>query len=366
MSITTEAPLVVASAQGAYPVDFLASEGDLVALVTATPDARFAVDAKILALYPSFARAMDPRLVHAIDATEDEKSLRGVEKLATFLQETDSSKRTHLVVVGGGIVQDIAAFCAYAYYRGIAYTLVPTTLLSMADSCIGAKCGVNLGYYKNQLGFFASPARVAIYRAFTATLAFDDLRSGFGEVLKLAITDSAEAFGWFERSLVTGFASVDLDEAIRRSLETKRRVIEIDEYEANLRKTLNYGHSFSHAIEGLTDHAVPHGLGVAWGVDVANYVSMRRGFLAAETYTRVHALIAKNFSFDVDRRSYDAARICGMLKRDKKAASGSITLVLPRALGELALVPTAVDGELEAIVAEYLERENVFGPMARA
>ena len=360
------ATFVVQSGQGAYDVDFFESETELRHLFAATTDARFVVDERIVELYPSLFTSVDVRLVYALPATEDEKTLGGVERLCRFLQATDASKATQLVVVGGGIVQDIAAFAAHSYYRGIPYVLVPTTLLSMADSCIGAKCGVNLGHFKNQLGFFASPKRVAIYRQFTQTLAYDDLRSGFGEVLKLAITDSADAFAWLESSLEHGgFASVDLDQAIRRSLETKRRVIEIDEYEANLRKTLNYGHSFSHAIEGLTDHGVPHGLGVAWGVDLANFVAMRRGLLATDVFARIHTLIAKHFAFEVVQ-PYDAAGICSMLKRDKKAAAGSITLILPEGLGKLARVPTVVDAALETIISEYLDTLDIFRPRATA
>ncbi|GAC1542218.1 MAG: 3-dehydroquinate synthase [Vulcanimicrobiaceae bacterium] len=356
--------LTVASGQGAYDVDFVATIDALHGALSGVADARTIVDARVLELYPALVEGLDPARLLAIPATEDEKTLQGVERVCRFFQATDTSKRSTLIVVGGGIAQDIGAFAAHIYYRGIPYVLVPTTLLSMADSCIGAKCGVNLGSFKNQLGFFQSPKRVIVYRDFVKTLSPDDLRSGFGEVLKLAITDGGEAFEWFETAVRRdGLAGVDVQEAVRRSLTTKRTIIERDEYEADLRKTLNYGHSFSHAIEGLTDHAVPHGLGVAWGIDVANYVAMRKGLLARETFERLHALLRECFSFRVDR-SYDAAGICVKLKRDKKAAGSEITLVLATGLGQLTLVPTAVDSALEEIIASYLAQFDIFSQPA--
>lgn len=352
--------ITIASGQGAYDVDFVASEAAVREAISAIPDARTIVDARVYALYPNLFTGLDKARVLPVTASEDEKTLQGVECVCRFLQETNTSKRSTLVVVGGGIIQDIGAFAAHTYYRGIPYVLVPTTLLSMADSCIGAKCGVNLGSFKNQLGFFASPRSVLIYRDFVNTLTNDDRRSGMGEVLKLAITDGEMAFTWFEDAAKRGgLAEIEIEPAVRRSLLTKRAVIEQDEYEANLRKTLNYGHSFSHAIEGLTEHAVPHGLGVAWGIDVANYLSYRSGLLDGQTFKRIHRVIATEFSLEVTR-AYDAAGICRMLARDKKAAGREITLVLCRGLGKLALVPTAVDSDLEAAIASYLKEFDVF------
>jgi 3-dehydroquinate synthase len=229
----------------------------------------------------------------------------------------------------------------------------------MADSCIGAKCGVNLGAYKNQLGFFQSPSRVAVWAGFLQTLPGDDVRSGFGEILKLSVTAGDEAFAWFENCLeVRGFEIAGVREAIERSLETKRAIIEEDEYEKNLRKTLNYGHTFGHALESVTENEIPHGLAVAWGVDVANYVAAEAGLLDPSLERRIHALISKHFSFRA-RHRYDASKLIAAMRRDKKAASGRVQLILPRGLGRLAIVPTAIDEELRSRVATYIERNDI-------
>ena len=354
---TSLSGLVVRSGQGAYAVDFAASiETARAAIAAAT---HVFIDDRVAGLYPSLLAEIDPSRVLRAPATEEEKTLAGVERLARFLQASNASKRSTLAIVGGGIMQDIGAFAAHVYHRGIPYVLVPTTLLSMADSCIGAKTGINLGAFKNQLGFFQSPSRVVIWSDFVRTLAPDDLRSGYGEILKLAIIDGEEAFTWLRASVERRGLAVDgVDQAIHRSLGTKQRIIEEDEYERGLRKILNYGHTFGHALEAVTDHEVPHGLAVAWGVDLANYVAMRKGLLDATTFEEIHRFVAAPYRLEV-RHPVNAAALVGMMRRDKKATEHSVQLVLLEALGKPRLVSTAI-ASLEPLTAEYLREVSVF------
>ena len=256
------------------------------------------VDERIAALYgDAFAAFADaPR--HVLAATEAEKTLQGVERALLALQAAGGDKRTTIVAIGGGITQDVATLSAHLWYRGVPYVYVPTTLLAMADSCIGAKCAVNLGAFKNQLGTFASPQRVLVCERFIDTLADDDVRSGYGEIVKLAIVDSAAAFAAVRADVTAGgFRGPALSGHVRASLETKRRIIEPDEHERDLRRILNFGHTFGHALEAVTNNAVPHGIAVAWGIDVANFVAWRRGLLARAVYDEVHAFIAERFAF---------------------------------------------------------------------
>lgn len=357
--------LTVRSGQGDYDVVACNSLSDAAA-PTQIEDCFTIIDQRVYELYPELARVFDPARTHLLTAAEEEKTLQGVERACLFLQKGAASKRSHLVVVGGGITQDIGTFVAHVYYRGIPFTYVPTTLLAMADSCIGAKCAVNLGEFKNQLGFFQSPKRVAIWTGFLDSLSVEDVRSGFGEIVKLAIVSGREDYDWLESFLSNnGFSLHGASEAIFRSLETKRRVIEEDEYEGGLRKTLNYGHTFGHALESLTHHEVPHGLAVAWGMDVANYVALRLGILDAGTYERIHALLARHFGTYV-HMPYDSAALIAAMRRDKKAAGDSVTLVLPEKLGLLQLVPKKLDSELESYVAEYMCERDIFARVTKA
>ena len=358
--IAHAAPLTIASSQGDYVVQPFADVASLAAEVAAIPNAFVIVDERIETLYgdafAAFARV--PR--HVMPATETEKTLHGVERALLALQAARGDKRTTVVAIGGGIVQDVATLSAHLWYRGVPYVYAPTTLLAMADSCIGAKCAVNLGAFKNQLGTFQSPRRVLVCERFVDTLAADDVRSGYGEIVKLAIVDSAAAFAKLRDDVgAGGFGGPALGAHVRASLETKRRIIEIDEHERDLRRILNYGHTFGHALEAVTENAVPHGLAVAWGLDAANFTAWRLGLLDRAVYDGVHAFVARHFAFRPNR-AYDAAAIVTAMRRDKKAAAGSVALILPHALGDVRVVPTPLDATLERIVADYVAAEDVF------
>ena len=201
------------------------------------------------------------------------------------------------MAIGGGITQDVATLSAHLWYRGVPYVYVPTTLLAMADSCIGAKCAVNLGAFKNQLGTFAAPRRVLVCERFVDTLAEDDVRSGYGEIVKLAIVDSSASFAEGSRADVTagGFPAAELSAHVRASLETKRRIIELDEHERDLRRILNFGHTFGHALEAVTKNAVPHGDRRRLGDRRRELRGLAAGAARARVYDDVHAFIAGVF-----------------------------------------------------------------------
>jgi 3-dehydroquinate synthase len=358
--IAHDAPLTVRSSQGDYTVEPFAGVAALAAAVAAVPEPFVIVDERVAALYGDAFAAFAHAPRHMLPATESEKTLHGVERALLALQAARGSKRTTVVAIGGGIVQDVSTLSAHLWYRGVPYVYVPTTLLAMADSCIGAKSAVNLGAFKNQLGTFQSPQRVLVCERFVDTLDADDVRSGYGEIVKLAIIDSAGAYARLRDDVTaTGFRGPFLAAHVRASLETKRRIIEIDEYERDLRRILNYGHTFGHALESVTENAVPHGLAVAWGVDVANFVAWRLGLLERAVYEDVHAFIARCFAFR-PARAYDAAAIVAAMKRDKKASAGSVALFLPHALGDVRVVPTPLDATLEAVIADYVAAEDVF------
>lgn len=359
------APLRIASSQGDYVVEPFDDIASLAGAVARLRDPFVIVDEHVAALYAEAFAAFGDAPRHVLEATEAEKTLAGVERALLALQAAGGSKKTTIVAIGGGITQDVATLCAHVWYRGVPYVYLPTTLLAMADSCIGAKCAVNLGAFKNQLGTFQSPQRVLLCERFVDTLADDDVRSGYGEIVKLSIIESAAAFAKVRADVTTeGFRGGSLSAHVRASLETKRRIIEADEHERDLRRILNYGHTFGHALEAVTHHAVPHGLAVVWGMDVANFVAWRRGLLARSVYEEVHAFIAECFAVRV-ARPYDAAAIVAAMHRDKKASAGTIALVLAHALGDVRVVPSALDARLEAEIGDYVRAEDVF-TIARA
>jgi 3-dehydroquinate synthase len=277
------------------------------------------------------------------------------------MQELNCTKENTLIAIGGGITQDICSFSAHIYYRGIKWILVPTTLLAMADSCIGAKCCINLNAFKNQLGCFYSPGRVMLCDKFAQTLHDRDLASGYGEILKLMFTGSADALTrLIETVRSNGLRNASLNTLIRESLMVKQSVIEVDEYEAGLRRILNYGHTFGHALEAITNHQIPHGIAVAWGMDLINFIAMERGLLPPDVFNTVHQFVRQYFPIRCTTE-VTVHDLIAAAKRDKKASQGAVNLVLPEGPGRLTVVKTKFDVELENLLTQFLRR---YGPIA--
>jgi len=352
--------LVIKSGQGDYEVEFQEEVAGLIAWLNTTPKAVIIVDQNVANLYSEQLSGLTGSLpTLAVPATEDEKTLDGVTRALTFLQQNDCNKQSVIIAIGGGIIQDIVAFAAHVYYRGLKWYFVPTTLLSMADSCIGAKSSINFNGFKNQLGSFHSPARVFICEQFVRTLSDEEVPSGYGEIFKLFLIGSRELFTRLKKVVERdGFRNRSLSDFIYESLRVKQGVIEVDEYETGLRRILNYGHSFGHALEGLTQYEIAHGLAVVWGLDLVNWISHRAGLLSREDFSEIHAFAARHFSKPLSRK-VTTAELIQATRRDKKVADGKISLALLERPGEMKIVPTSYDAALEGVVAEYLDKFDI-------
>ena len=299
--------------------------------------------------------------VFVVDATEEFKSLTaGVLPLLAFFARREINKSSRAIIVGGGITQDVGGFAACMFKRGTPFTLVPTTLLSMCDSCIGAKTGVNHDGAKNQLALFSAPREVALCPAFLDTLAPREIQSGLGEILKLHVTGGPEALRRYE-SLVplgTGGAIVRdrLPALILGALAVKRAVVEEDEFELDLRRSMNYGHTVGHAIESLTEYAIPHGHAVTLGMLVVNALSARRGLLSSAERARLDAL-GRDILGEASRealRGVDLGRLTELLGKDKKAVASRVSFVLVASVGSMRFVAIENDAALAAEIAEVV------------
>lgn len=353
-------PLEIHSSQGVYPVRFLA---DLTALgreLASVPRALAVIDRKVARAYPDFTAGLAEAMpVHEVEATEEEKTLEGCARVLGFLQANNATRQTRLLAVGGGIVQDIATLCAHLYYRGIAWHYYPTTLLGMADSCIGAKASINFNSFKNQLGVFHSPASVGICTRFLDSLPEIELRSGWGEIVKLHLAGSRADFTAAAEALrAGGWRTPRLPELIHSSLRIKQAVIEVDEFDNGIRRTLNYGHTFGHALEAVSHHAIPHGLAVAWGMDLINFLAVRRGWLAEPDYAAIHGLLCEYFGWRLPV-TVTADQLLDTTRRDKKVRDGRLNLAILRQPGQLVIEAQAYDAGLAADLAAYLEGPSI-------
>lgn len=340
----------IKSGQGDYLVHLFDELHDVVEIIKGLPNVVFVIDKNVADIYPQFNSLNNKLLVNAIEL---EKTLEGVSKVLDFLQSNNCTKESVVIAIGGGITQDIVTFTSHIYYRGIKWIFVPTTLLAMCDSCIGAKCGINHNDYKNQLGIFHAPSQVLIYPKFIDTLTEKDIHSGCGEILKLMLIGSEELFYKLNKE---GFANPS--DFILPSLEVKKKIIEIDEYEKDLRRILNYGHTFGHSLESIAQYEVPHGLAVAWGIDVANYISLYKGMMSSPEFNRIHRFIGKYFSYGISHKISIKDLINGT-KRDKKIVNGKLNMVLLHKIGDLKIVPIEFDGNLENIISEYVRDYSV-------
>ncbi len=275
-------------------------------------------------------------------------------RVATWLQSMQATRQAVVVAIGGGIIQDIVSFTTHVYYRGISWIFVPTTLLSMSDSCIGAKCCLNHEGFKNQLGVFWAAQRVLLTPEFLRTLGDPEVASGYGEILKLHLTDSMASFRSLGRVLAEGgLRNPSLLDLLHRSLWVKKGIIEIDEYEKDLRRILNYGHTFGHALEKLTEHAVPHGLAVAWGLDLINFLAWKRGALGEAAFLEIHAFVT-TWLHCGPLEGLDAGDLIAAARRDKKVLDGQLVLAMLHEEGGLKIVRVAFDGALEQAIASFL------------
>ncbi len=352
--------LSIKSGQGDYQVDFFNTVQSLVVAVGDFPISAIVIDENVAGLYSeAFLPIMEKTPVLKISATEDEKTLAGIEKVLIFFQENNLTRNSVVLAIGGGVIQDIVTFSTNVYYRGIRWMYIPSTLLSMGDSCIGAKCGINLNVYKNQLGVFHSPTHVFICSQFITTLAERDIRSGYGEMLKLILTDPDGLFDQYRLAFNHGFPGLeDANRFIFESLKVKKKVIELDEYELDYRRILNYGHTFGHALEALTNHEIPHGSGVAWGVDIANFLGLRYGITPEVDFHRIHEFILEHFRFHLSA-PIAGSKLVDMTRRDKKMIAGKANFVFMRAIGNLVIVPIDYDEKLYGLVDLYLREHNV-------
>jgi 3-dehydroquinate synthase len=353
--------LLIHSRQDDYQVHFIGDLKDIIDRLLSIPRSVLLIDRSVAELYKhelDLLLSSIPTLM--LSASEEEKTLVGVQKILNFFQHCNCNKQSNIIAVGGGIIQDLTAFSCHLYYRGLKWFFVPTTLLSMTDSCIGAKSGINFNAFKNQLGAFHAPAEIFIYHQFINTLSDLDVQSGYGEILKLCLTGSPNLFRQLEISLDDAkcFRKADVAELIYESLKIKKEIIEIDEYETDLRRILNYGHTFGHSLETVTQYEIPHGTAVAWGIDLVNYISLRLGLLNRETYTQIHEFIEKHFIFScANKISVD--EVINAAKRDKKVTKNFLNLAILEKIGKITIIPVAFDSLLTEAVEEYMEISSV-------
>lgn len=239
------------------------------------------------------AAGIDPIV---IEADESAKSLDRMTGLVVAMRERRATRDTVLVAVGGGVVQDAAAFVASVYMRGLDWVYVPTTLLSMVDSCIGGKSSINVGKYKNIVGTIHPPVQVVVDPLVAETLSVQQRAAGLCEAAKICLCKGPDAFDAYLALRPAPDMSADaLAGVIALSLDAKRWFIEVDEFDRGERLLLNFGHTFGHAVESASGFAVSHGIAVGLGMLAALHLgeAMGRDYAAAYHVPAFRAHVAE-------------------------------------------------------------------------
>lgn len=289
---------------------------------------------------------VDYHVLH-LPGGEEQKRLAPVESLAEEMVRRGGDRSSLVIAFGGGVVNDMAGFLAAIFMRGIPVVQAPTTLLAQVDAGIGGKTGVNLAAGKNLIGSFHQPLAVLIDPAALATLPEREYRAGLYEVIKTGVIRSAALF-WYlaERSdFVLTRAPGAVDRIIAESVRIKAEVVSADEREGDLRRILNFGHTFGHALEADTAYSrFLHGEAVAFGMRAAVYLAEMTGHLSAEDSVEILEVI-RTYGPIPSLQGISAERLFARLASDKKTVRGQVHFVLPERIGDVKVV-SGVDGKL--------------------
>lgn len=361
LSLQMAEALTVKLSDRSYPIQF---GGDLTADIRRTVDQLAVRGSRTAAIVDEqVALAQGKKLEDAlgevprltIPSGETSKSMTAYARVLDFLAEARLDRSSALFVVGGGVVGDLGGFAAASYLRGIDYYQVPTTLLSMVDSSVGGKTGINIAAGKNLVGAFHQPRGVFIATDLLATLPSREFAAGMAEVIKYGLLGDPELFAQLERRPLRvgdpGLAAV-----IRRCCALKARIVEADERETAKeggRALLNLGHTFGHAIENVAGYgAYLHGEAVGIGLCSAARLSQKLGYVTPADVARVDRVVAAHDLPVRLRAPLPYADLHAAMGRDKKVRAGGLRFVVLRRLGE-----AATDGSVPPELAEASFRE---------
>jgi 3-dehydroquinate synthase len=316
------------------------------------------IDPFILEKYGDVLRAAAPHLkCLPLAASEEQKSFERLAPVFVWLLENGLKRDGRLLVIGGGVLQDIGCFIASVLFRGVRWELIPTTLLSQCDSCIGSKSSINIQSYKNQIGTFYPPDRVLLVTDFLRTLPWDEVRSGMGEVIKLHLLAGEDRFRWLSERLdrVRTDPAV-LPECVRSSLRIKQPFIEKDEHDTGIRNLLNYGHTFGHAYESATHYAIPHGIAVTLGVLTATYISAQMGFIAMDDFQALRKTLAPwHQPYEEKLKPLPIESILAAIKLDKKNTRAGLHCILTRGPGRMEKMRLGMELDLGGLVRQGIQ-----------
>lgn len=352
--------LTVKSHRGNYNVFVNSTCFDHSEFLSFIPDESIVIiDARLLLELPFLSS--HPRIVK-LESTELLKSFAQLPSFIDQLIHLGLNRKTTLVCIGGGSLQDLVSTTAGLLYRGLDWIFIPTTVLSQCDSCIGSKTSLNYNDKKNLIGLFYPPKSVHIYTSLLSSISLATALSGLGDIYHYLLP-----FSDHRQYLKSTLSTLNLESILSaipslmyRSLEIKSSVIEVDEFDKNVRKRFNYGHTFGHAIEASSEFGIPHGVAVAIGIIIANnYASQMSSCLPIvnslnESTCLAESLISSYFD-KYHLPSINLSVFTSALRSDKKNISNSsFTAIIPCFSG------SSIDYDLQPVQLSYSLVRDLF------
>ena len=279
-------------------------------------------------------------IIHYFEAKEKNKIQKNVDIILNKMLKKNFTRTDCLVAIGGGITGDVAAYAASLFKRGINFVNVPTTFLSQVDSSIGGKTGVNTENGKNLIGTFYQPNIVIIDTEFLKTLEKRQIVCGYAEILKHSVIANKKFYKYLDKNFdkVLNLESPHIEKSIFESCMIKKTIVEKDEKETGLRKTLNFGHTFAHAYEATLNYSkkLNHGEAVILGMKSALNFSYKKKLISAKIYKNILAHMSNadlNYSLSDYFTLNDIRKIISYMSNDKKNNSSRINLILLKRIG---------------------------------
>ena len=314
------------------------------------------LEERVAELYPDLLPQLQSALPEAICRTlrggEECKTTESLGLLWTWLSEEGATRRSALVLIGGGALLDLGGLAASTYMRGIATVYVPTTLLAMVDASVGGKTAIDFLGVKNLIGSFHPAREVIVDIDFLRTLPLEELLSGYGEVVKHATLMGGEA--WREVCRIgdpVGLMDEEWQALIEKSIAYKTSVVEADPMERGLRRILNIGHTVGHALEAYSHQnefrrTLPHGEAVVFGLLIESYITMRQCGTSKE-YIRQLMTLARELYSPFFYTCKDYPELLRLMRHDKKNSAGTITLMGVIEPGNIEAVEVADEGVIK-------------------
>jgi len=291
------------------------------------------IDERIFMLYPRLQESLKALSLCVIPEPERYKNWEGCEEVLQFFHKAGLNRNSHLLVIGGGALSDLGGFAASVFKRGLLWSLVPTTLLSMIDASIGGKTALNMEGVKNLVGTFYPPQQIHYEYGFLETLSERESRSGMAEAIKYGLIASRSLFHSLECSYLTR-------SQIEKCRKIKEDIVNQDPRDQSIRHVLNLGHTWGHALEAAVKGTCLHGEAVAVGLCIEASLSYYKGVLAKQDWEMIHSKVRK-LGFLSPIVEFD--QVASFLYADKKN-QGALQCHLLREIGQYPeLVPVTLD-----------------------